>query len=304
MTAPVYERYTVAFQGFSEFERGALSSSFRLAAQRTPAYEQVEHLDMSDFVIADADQADALRAVVDTGRSRDTVFVGTHAPKGSVAWLPRPIDPVRIVRELDALVERRRLARAQYLAGISPAGIAQTGVEPDGSGLELSGDPSSFGAFDTDEAVTNGPDVLVAEDSAIARRFMEVKLQQLGYRVHLAADGEEAMALLGKQRFKLAFLDIVLGPPTGIDGLRICQHIKHDAEFATQGPKVIIVTGLTGATDRVRGSLAGCDAYLTKPVMEEELLHTLRTLDPDFAARDPASTLPRREKKRKARGTP
>ena len=203
MTAPGYERYTVAFQGFSEFERGALSSSFRLAAQRTPAYEQVEHLDMSDFVVADADQADALRAVVDTGRSRDTVFVGTYAPKGSVAWLPRPIDPVRIVRELDALVERRRLARAQYLAGISPAGIAQAGAEPDGSGLELSGDPSSFGAFDTDETVTNGPDVLVAEDSAIARRFMEVKLQQLGYRVHLAANGEEAMALLERQRFKL-----------------------------------------------------------------------------------------------------
>src|SRR5258705_12271940 len=127
-------------------------------------------------------------------------------------------DKYRFVVELYAQFEGRRLARTQYQAGISPAGIAQAGAEPDGSGLELSGDPSSFGAFDTDETVTNGPDVLVAEDSAIARRFMEVKLQQLGYRVHLAANGEEAMALLERQRFKLAFLDIVLGPPTGIDG--------------------------------------------------------------------------------------
>ena len=64
---------------------------------------------------------------------------------------------------------------------------------------------------------------------------------------------------------------------------------------------VILVTGLAGATDRVRGSLAGCDAYLTKPVAEAELLHVLRTLDPSFAQRDPESNLPRRTEKLKGK---
>lgn len=148
----------------------------------------------------------------------------------------------------------------------------------------------------------NGPDVLVAEDNAVARRFMQVRLQQLGYQVHLAQDGEEAMALLRSKRFVLAFLDIVLGPPSDLDGLRICQQLKHGPEFAGIAPKVIMVTGLNGAMDKVRGSLAGCDAYLTKPVVESELLQALRTLDPGFAQRDLAASLSRRLEKRKAQG--
>jgi two-component system, cell cycle response regulator len=45
-------------------------------------------------------------------------------------------------------------------------------------------------------------------------------------------------------------------------------------------PAVLLVTGLSGSMDRVRGDLAGCDAYLTKPLMEDEFLAALRLLDP------------------------
>ena len=43
-----------------------------------------------------------------------------------------------------------------------------------------------------------------------------------------------------------------------------------------------MVTGLDGATDRVRGSLAGCDAYLTKPLHEAEFIAALQQVDPEF----------------------
>jgi two-component system, cell cycle response regulator len=297
MTAPTSERYTVALQGFSAFERETLASFFRLAADRTPAYEQADDLIRSDFVVADADSAASLQDVIESGRTRDTVFVGAHAPQGAMAWLQRPIDPVHIMRELDSLVEHRQSAPGELRAAIADdvAATHQLG------GIVVDASASSFGAFDSGET-GSGPDVLVAEDSAIARRFMQVKLQQLGYRVHLAHDGEEAMTLLRRERFVLAFLDIVLGPPSGLDGLRICQQLKHSAEFAGTAPKVIMVTGLSGAMDKVRGSLAGCDAYLTKPVVESELLHALRTLDAGFAARDPESPVSRRLEKRKPKG--
>jgi two-component system cell cycle response regulator len=296
MTAPPSERYTVALQGFSGFERTALASFFRLAVERTPAYEQVDEVDRSDFVIADADRVEALRAVFEAGRTRDTVFVGANAPQGAMAWLPRPIDPVHIVRELDSLVDQRNSAPGELRAA-----IADVVAEHETGGLSVDASASSFGAFDAGDG-GSGPDVLVAEDSAIARRFMQVRLQQLGYRVHLANDGEEAMALLERERFTLAFIDIVLGPPAGLDGLQICRHLKQDAEFVGRAPKVILVTGLSGAMDKVRGELAGCDAYLTKPLAEAALLETLRTLDPSFEDRDPASPKARRAEKRKARG--
>lgn len=297
MTAPGNERYTVAFQGLSGFERDALTSFFRLAAQRSPAYAHVDRLERSNFVIADADHAQAFGAVIDASRILDTIFIGARAPQGAMAWLPRPIDPAHIVRELDSLVDRRNSPPG----GLQEA-IADPGAFENAPGFGMEASDSSFGVFDAIED-TRGPDVLVVEDSAIARRFLTVRLQKLGYRVHMAADGDEALALLERRQFALAFLDIVLGPPSGIDGLHICHKLKHGPDFARRAPKVIFVTGLSGATDRVRGFLAGCDAYLTKPVMEEELLRALRELDPSFAQRDPAPELPRWAEKRKAKGS-
>jgi two-component system cell cycle response regulator len=278
MSAPSDERYTVALQGFSEFERTALASFFRLAARRTPSYVQVDRIDRCDFLIADADHKASMQAVVTAGRSRDTVFVGASAPHGAMAWLPRPIDPMHIVRELDALVEQRQSSPGELAAAREPV---FAGAPPS----------SRFGGVSgltpLDDGADDSPGVLVVEDSAIARRFLQVRLQQLGYRVHLATTGEEAQQLLRRERFGLVFLDVVLGTAGSLDGLVICQQIKHDPKLSRgRLPKVVMVTGLSGEMDRVRGSLAGCDAYLTKPLSETELLHTLRTLDPGFAARE------------------
>jgi two-component system, cell cycle response regulator len=270
MAARASEQYTVALQGFSTFERGALASFFRLAAKRMPSYVQVDRLDRCDFVIADADHARSLQAVQTAGRTSDTVFVGTQAPQGAMAWLKRPVDPMHILRELDSLVEHRNSSPGELQAAREPAPRNMPAL----GRLDVAGDGSRR-------------DVLVVEDSAIARRFLQVRLQKLGYRVHLAQAGDEAIELLRHERFALVFLDVALGPPGSLDGLAVCQQLKHDPVFARQGlPKVIIVTGLAGATDRVRGSLAGCDAYLTKPLSEPQLHDTLRTLDPGFAARE------------------
>jgi CheY-like chemotaxis protein len=277
------QRYSVALQGFSAFERGALASYFRLAARRVPAYVRVESLDRCDFVIADADDAPSLQAVRSADRVHDTVFVGAAAPPGALAWCPRPIDPMRIVRELDALLRHHHPAPNEPRAAIAPMAGPPPQDEADAS--------FSLDGFDAGDA--SGPDVLVAEDSAVARRFLQLRLQQFGYRVHLAANGDEALALLAQQGFAMVFLDVLLGPPGSLDGLAICQQLKQDRRPGITAPKVVLVTGLGSSTDRVRGSLAGCDAYLAKPLSAEQLLHTLRTLDPGFAARDPSPAGPR-----------
>ena len=272
-------RYTVAVDGFSTFERSTLSSFFRLAARRSPSYVEVPEADRCDFVIADADQAAALSNAASSGRTGITVFIGKQAPDGAMAWLARPIDPMHIVRELDALVEQR--------ATVPGARDESEGARD----LDLLLDDLPFAAdapaiLSFEEPTPTGSDVLVVEDSAIARRFLQVRLQQLGYAVYLATNAEEALAWLRSRAFALVFLDVALGPAGGLDGLNLCQMLKHDTAFAiTRAAKVIIVSGLSGAMDRVRGSLAGCDAYLTKPVSDAEFQRTVLSLDP---------TLPRR----------
>lgn len=259
--------YRVAIEGFSAFERTALGSFFRLAGARVPAYVQVEPGAPFDWLIADADQPAALASVGVLRRAGDTVFVGASAPAGAGAWLARPIDPVHIVRELDALVERRGMARPALR------------VEP--RAIERGGSRAAPAASPATPLPGGGRDVLVVDDSAIARKFLEQRLQGLGYRAHLAHTSEQALAQVAVQPFAVVFIDIALGPDSHLDGLQLCQQIRQRAGAGWM-PALVVFTAADSAADRVRGSLAGCDAYLTKPLGDHELQRTLREVDPLF----------------------
>jgi two-component system, cell cycle response regulator len=281
-------RYAVALQGFSEFERAALASFFRLAARRSPTYVQVGAVDHGDFLIADADHPGALDAVLDAGRELDTVFVGATAPAGAMAWLPRPIDPIHIVRELDALVEQRVSGRAPVAD--APRGAGMDLLLPDlDTPVRARREPihGAHAAHYQPAVGGRGRDVLVVDDSAIARKFLQLRLQRLGYRVHLARNGELALDMLEAMPFSVLFLDIGLGDADSLDGLQLCQLVRQRATAnGEHEPAIVMVTGSASAADRVRGSLAGCDAYLTKPLAEITFLQALRQVDPGF---DPVS---------------
>jgi two-component system, cell cycle response regulator len=265
MPDPSAEQYTVAVQGFRPMERVAVSRFFRLATNRPLSYVKADRLDQCDFIVANTDHERSLHAVLEASRAGDTVFVGSRAPQGAIACLTRPVEPAQILLELDGAVERRRSRARQATHELQ----APEEVSPPGS-------------------VSSGPsrgDVLVVEDSPIARRFMQMRLQRLGYRVQLACNAEQALPLLAREHFGLVFIDVVLGPPGSMDGLAMCQQLKQDPALTAAGcPKVVIVTGMNSESDRVRALLAGCDAYLTKPVSEAAFLQALRTVDPGFGA--------------------
>lgn len=277
------DRYSVALEGFSAFERESLASFFRLAAQRSPAYERVDEAGLADFLVVDADRPAAVEAVAHGRRERDTVFIGVGAPAGALACLHRPVDPLAIVRELDRLLEMR-LA----VPGAPPD--AESGLMPlrfdEPAAAAPAPVPRRQAAVSAAPARTprggGGRDVMVVDDSAIARKFLQQRLERFGYRVHLAASGAEALELLAQRAYALAFLDVVLGPAGSVDGLQVCQAVKQEATRLGLRTPVVLVTALKGSSDRVRGSLAGCDAYLTKPLLEDPFVTTLRQLDPAF----------------------
>ena len=288
------DTFTVAIEGFSAFERQALASFFRLAARRSPAFRQVDEPGMADFLIADADHAASVAAVRRGQRVEDTVFIGAAAPEGAAAWLPRPIDPVHVMRALDELVELRLSAPEppSAMMDLDPMEVdtlrgglddlPQRRAEPPAPAAEAAPEPSPAPAASRPRG-GGGREVLLVEDSPIARQFLKQRLQHLGYRVIECASGEAALDLLSRRTFEMVFLDVVLGPPGSIDGLQLCQRLKQrGAQRAGLRTVVVMVTGLDGATDRVRGSLAGCDAYLTKPLHESEFIATLLQVDPAF----------------------
>jgi twitching motility two-component system response regulator PilG len=108
--------------------------------------------------------------------------------------------------------------------------------------------------------------VLVVDDSPLMRTFMQNKLSPYGVQPEFAASGEEALFKISKQHFDLIFLDVML---PGMDGYDVCKMIKKNKDNALM--KVVMLTSKDKTFDKIRGTMAGCDGYLTKPVDEMKL---------------------------------
>ena len=129
-----------------------------------------------------------------------------------------------------------------------------------------------------------GRAVLIVDGSAIARKFLSHRLQDLGYVVHTAETGERALVLVGQQAFSIVFTEFVLAARPGLDGLGLCHAIKQMPEHPRGiGPAVVVVAGRAASADQVRASLAGCAAFLTKPLAEAALIAALGEVDPLFS---------------------
>ncbi len=493
--------HRIAVLGFSDFERKTLASYCRLATHRDPHYELVQMCSDGDFVVADADHGASVQLVVATERLPETVFVGTHAPAGAVAWLPRPLDPLHVMRELDRLVaaavpraapapgspgvvtviqphrrsaapvptpaphERaadavrdeiddelrdelldtrpatfqiqpdipvpmpappapppgraspparspkapaRRTPRQPALTKPPPprpptlveravAGGAQTPAKGAGAplGAAAPGPPLATPAPEsvpaptpapspapppapapaaaaapspaapsaaavapatpprvartadpesrpepTPEAPPSEPDdhsalassapglapiapaadapsaealsltlvdvaaapvappaapqrpadeptgivlpppsALLVDDSEVALRFLQTRLEPWGLQIERATSSRRALEMLAQRDYDFVFLDVELGDDSELDGLALCQHIKRHqgtGAGAALATSVIMVSAHHGQLERVRGTLAGCDAFLGKPLKDAELNRLLQ----------------------------
>lgn len=113
-------------------------------------------------------------------------------------------------------------------------------------------------------------EVLVVDDSDMVRRTMTRKINEYGHRVDVASSGDDAMAMLLNNRYRLVFLDVMM---PGMDGFEACRRIKRSAEYKASA--VYMLTSKDGMFDKVRGSMAGCDGYLVKPLESRKLRQVL-----------------------------
>ena len=111
--------------------------------------------------------------------------------------------------------------------------------------------------------------ILVVDDSDIALRFMANRLERFGFVVHLSRSGEDALARTEAQHFAFVFMDVNM---PGLDGFKTCKAItRRCAAMSTTPPVVIMLTSRDTPVDKLRGTMAGCSGYLTKPLDENEL---------------------------------
>jgi two-component system, cell cycle response regulator len=108
--------------------------------------------------------------------------------------------------------------------------------------------------------------VLIAEDSRIERRILQLAVERLGHSCRLAEDGAQAWEL-----FRAHGADVVISDRMmpGVDGLELCRRIRADSEAIYT--YFIFLTALNERTHALEGMEAGADDYLTKPLDRTEL---------------------------------
>jgi len=278
MSAP----YKVHLLGFSPFERSALGSYFRLATRRNPAYELVELAGEAHFIVVDADHPEAVRNVTDLGRVGDAVFVGAQAPDAAVAWLMRPIDPLHVLRELDALVSTRVVpVRTPQLPRGSDVPASQRTViqqpRPGHMPSRRASDDGFTGTLDLSLPSRGSGEALLVDDSDVALRLLSIKLQSCGLRTECVSTSGHALALFAQRSFDFVFVALELGAESELDGYGLCQQMRRDQRIVPgrRPPVLAIVSTHATEVDRVRGALAGADAYLGKPLDDSALAQLL-----------------------------
>ena len=110
--------------------------------------------------------------------------------------------------------------------------------------------------------------ILVVDDELSVRESVGYALEQEGYDVTLAADGEDAEGRLSDDDFDLLILDIMMPGKSGLD---ICRDVR-----ATSPVPIILLTAKDAEVDKVVGLEVGADDYVTKPFSVRELLGRVR----------------------------
>lgn len=254
------DTYSVEVIGFSQTELMALSSVFELSSRRAPKFVRHATAGMApDIYLVDASSADAVKLLRERNASGQVpaILIGDSDHGTQLPVLPRPIRWMKLFQAFDAAI-----------ASPAAAPSAQPAVPPRTAAPEAA-------AAAAPSAKAQADWVLVVDDNQTVREFMKSKLSAFNFNVDYAESGEQAIGFTGQKHYACIFLDVVM---PGIDGYQVCKLIKSNR--ATRNTAVVMLTSKDSPFDKIRGSMSGCDAYLTKPVDEEKLLETIAKFVP------------------------
>ena len=264
--------YRVELCGIHIKDRNALKRIFAITKDRSRSYSLVNSTDklQADIRIINADNPKAKKkwnadsVEMNKDESCATILASRNKLENvSYNSTILPFFPTRLLKSLDELahVEQNSLPKKVILDSKKNLGAVSDNPTFENK-AQLSA--HEYEAF-IDKNNNAQKNALVVDDSRSVRKALDTKLRVMNYSVQHAASGREALWLLQKKRFDSVFLDVVM---PGIDGYEVCKQIKRNK--STKHIPVIMLTSLSSQFDKVKGKLAGCDTYLTKPIEHEK----------------------------------
>lgn len=239
-------------RGLERDERQLLDGLVRVSQRRSPRLSVLEEFDAraADVLLIGAGDAVAVawaktqtwvadKAVIWVGAT-GSVPAGHISIKRPVQWSILPILLARALESRSATeVADVQVSRGAPIAPISKGLRPQAGTRP----------------------------ILVVDDSLAIRNHLRSLLESGGFEVSEAENVEAALKVIPGKVFDCVLMDVLM---PGVDGYEGCRQIKSMLRGKRDLP-VVMLTSKSSPFDRIRGKMAGCDAYLTKPVDPKQL---------------------------------
>ena len=265
--------FRVELCGIQKKDRNVLKRILAITEGRIRTYTLVDSIDdkKSDIVIVNADNPEAknewnYKYVGNNGVSMCATILASRNRLNDANYNSTilPFFPTRLLKSLDKVTgtELKFTPESQCAEPRTQISNTINDYKTQIYDEELETFIGSRADIDDNNKKKNA---LVVDDSRPVRKALDTKLRLMDYDVHHAASGREALWLLQRTRFDSVFLDVVM---PGIDGYEVCKQIKRNK--LTKHIPVIMLTSLSSQFDKVKGKLAGCDTYLTKPIEHDK----------------------------------
>ena len=250
------DRIFVKVTGFTDTERHALNSVFRLSEQRTTSYAlwTAETPEPPKLLLVDGQSYEArLELAAPADPDRKLIWVGSVAPAIASCTFERPLGGPEIVKAMDTL--------------FAPSGTPAIEIDFD---VESGAPPPVPGAPPPKRT-------LIVDPSAEDRNYLHMKLASLRMpNADLAATGAEAVKLFGEHIYTLVILDLGVPDMEGWQLLREFLAGTGIALGAPYPPQVIVTASPGSIVQKVRAKLAGAKGYLGKPLHPGDLFRLLQ----------------------------
>jgi twitching motility two-component system response regulator PilG len=267
--------FVIGAYGIDTKDMLVLERIFKITQGRTRTYKAQEHEsgESIDIAMVNVSNKEAIKQWGTENLDSNgqplcpTLLVGKVKPKNDrFKFTPLPFFATRVLKSLDEIT----IENLKYTPEITIGDRASNGAKSQKSERENAAGLSqqqvvSMAEKGLGKNGLNKRAVLVVDDSLPVRQALEMKLTLMNYQVELATNGQQAMDLIDEKYYDSIFLDVVM---PGVDGYEVCKKVKRNKK--TKHIPVIMLTSKSSPFDKVKGKLAGCNSYLTKPVEHEE----------------------------------